>query len=66
MSRGRMITGAQKDNKSGYQKRLRGKKPRQTIKNPLLLSHEQLLYICRKSQCILQVNAINRLIKIVI
>ncbi len=61
-----MITGAQKDNKSGYQKRLRGKKPRQTIKNPLLLSHEQLLYICRKSQCILQVNAINRLIKIVI
>ncbi len=61
-----MITGAQKDNKSGYQKGLRGKKPRQTIKNPLLLSHEQLLYICRKRQCILQAYAINGLIKIVV
>ena len=61
-----MITGAQKDNKSGYQKRLRGKKPRQTIKNPLLLSHEQLLYICRKSQCILQAYTIKRLSKAVI
>jgi hypothetical protein len=44
-----MATQAQKDNKSGYQKRLRGKKPRQTIQNPLLLGHEQLLYICGKS-----------------
>jgi hypothetical protein len=35
-----MIARAQKDNKRGYQKRLRGEKPRQAIEYPLLLGHE--------------------------